>query len=141
MSSIADVFLGISRNIQCSYFKGIDDVPYFIKEHFWMSASDETTLKKNFGGSKPYSKLTLKTKWYQTQDCSDNSRCCEQLKKHVTDKYSEKKVKTLNPYHLPLQEMYVTITILERLVSTWCICLTKIPEEKHLKLSDSLTQI
>ena len=128
------------------------DVPYFIKEHLWMSASDETTLKKNFGGSKPKNKMvpwkqngtklvTLKTKWYQTCGCSDDSRCWEQLKKHVTDKYFEKKVKTLNPCHLPLQEMYVTITILVRLVSTWCICLTKIPEEKHLKLSDSLTQI
>ena len=29
-----------------------------------MSASDETTLKKVFGRSKPSSNLTLKTKWY-----------------------------------------------------------------------------
>ena len=28
-------------------------VPYFIKEHRWMSASDEATLKNNFVGSKP----------------------------------------------------------------------------------------
>ena len=37
------------------------NVPYFIKEHLWMSASDEATPQKNFGGIKPTSKLTLKT--------------------------------------------------------------------------------
>ena len=54
-----------------------------------MSASDEATLEKVFGGSKPSSKLILKTKWYH----SDDSRSCEQLKKRVTDKYFEKKVR------------------------------------------------
>ena len=39
------------------------NVPYFIKENLQMSASDAATLKKIFGGSKPSSKLTLKTKW------------------------------------------------------------------------------
>ena len=63
------------------------DVPYFIQEHFWMSASDEATLKTIFGGSKPSSKLTLRTKWYHSCDCCDDSRSCEQLKKSVTDKY------------------------------------------------------
>ena len=29
------------------------DVPYFFKEHLKMSASDEVTLKKNFGGRWP----------------------------------------------------------------------------------------
>ena len=29
------------------------DIPYFIKEHLWMSASDELTLTKISGGSKP----------------------------------------------------------------------------------------
>ena len=38
----------------------------------------------------------------------------------------------LNPNHLPLQVMYVVVTIPERLVSIWLICLTEIPEEKHL---------
>ena len=38
------------------------DIPYFIKEHLWMSASDEVTLTKISGGSKPSSKLTLKKK-------------------------------------------------------------------------------
>ena len=33
------------------------NVPYFIKEHLWMSASGELTLKKTFGGSKPFSKF------------------------------------------------------------------------------------
>ena len=29
------------------------DVPYFIKEHLWMSAPDEATLKKNLVGVNP----------------------------------------------------------------------------------------
>ena len=29
------------------------NVPYFIKDHLWMSASDEATLKKNFGEINP----------------------------------------------------------------------------------------
>ena len=36
------------------------DVPYFIKEHFWMSAFDEATFKKKFGRSKLSSKSSLK---------------------------------------------------------------------------------
>ena len=47
----------------------------------------------------------------------------------------------MNHNHHLLQDMYVTITILECLVSTWHICLTEILEEKHLKLSDYLNQI
>ena len=50
-------------------------------------------------------------------------------------------LKSLNPNLLPLQEMYVTITILEWLVSTWHICLTEILEEKHLKVRDYLKEI
>ena len=65
------------------------DIPYLFKEHLWMSAFDEATLKKNFGGSKPSSKLTLETKWYHICSCCDDS-CREQLKKYVTDKYFEK---------------------------------------------------
>ena len=64
-------------------------VPYFIKEHLWMSASDEATLKKIFGGSKPSLKLTLKTKCYCGCGCCDGFCSCKQLKKHVTDKYFE----------------------------------------------------
>ena len=56
-----------------------------------MSASNEATLKKNFGGSKPSSKLTLKTKCYHSFGCCDDSQICEQPKKCVTDKYFEKK--------------------------------------------------
>ena len=52
------------------------DVPYFIKEHLWMSASDEATLKKNFDGSKPSSKLTLEAKWYHSCGCCDESQSC-----------------------------------------------------------------
>ena len=68
------------------------DVPYFIKDHLWMSASDEATLKKFFGGNKPSSKLTLKVKWYHSCGCCDDSWSFEQLKKHVKDKYFEKKL-------------------------------------------------
>ena len=64
---------------------------------------------KNFWWKEPSSKLTLKTKCYQSCGCCDNSRSCEQLKKRVADKCFEKK----NPNHLPLQEKYVTITIVE----------------------------
>ena len=80
--------------IQNSYFKRklSDDVPYFIKEHLWISASDVATLKKNFGGSKSSSKLNLKKKWYHSCGCCDDSRSCELLKKRVTDKYFEKKL-------------------------------------------------
>ena len=95
---------------------------------------NEGTLKKLFGKCKPSSKLTLKTKWYHSCGCSDDFRSWEQKKKHAADKYFEKKSYTLNPYHFQLQEMYVIITILEWLVSTWCICLTEILEEKHLKI-------
>ena len=57
-------------------------VPYFIKEHLWISASDETKLKKGFVESQTSSKLTFKTKWCHS---------CERLKKRVTDKYFQKK--------------------------------------------------
>ena len=49
------------------------DIPYFIKKTLWMSASDEATLKKFFDESKPSSKLTLKTKWYHSCGCCDDS--------------------------------------------------------------------
>ena len=48
------------------------DVKYFIKEQLWRSASEEATLKIIFGGSKPSSRLTLKTKWYHSRDCCDD---------------------------------------------------------------------
>ena len=67
-------------------------VPYFIKEHLWMSASNEVTLQKNFDGSKPSSKLTLKIKWYHRCGSCDDCRSCEQLKKHAKEKYFEKKL-------------------------------------------------
>ena len=49
-------------------------------------------LWKVFGGRRTSSKLTLKTKWYNSCGYCDNSRSCEQLKRHVTDKYFEKKL-------------------------------------------------
>ena len=47
---------------------------------------------KDFGGSKPSSKLTSKTKWYHSCDCCDDSPSFRQLKKHLTGKYFEKKL-------------------------------------------------
>ena len=54
------------ENIRNSYFKRkpsnkslFINLSYFIKELLWISASDEVTVKKKFGGSK----LTLKTEW------------------------------------------------------------------------------
>ena len=76
MSSMADVF---SRNFLKIFKTAIleenlpMDVSYFIKEHLWMRASDEAALKKMFGGSKPSLKLTLKTKWYLSCGCCDDS--------------------------------------------------------------------
>ena len=61
-----------------------------------MSASDQTTLKKNFGGSKPFSKLTLNVDFKSKKvscGCCDDSQKCKQLKKHVTNKYTEKHLK------------------------------------------------
>ena len=69
-------------------------VPYFIKEHLWISATDETTLKNFFGGSKPSSKLTLKTKWYHRCGYCDDSRTNEQLKKHVMGYFRNRKKET-----------------------------------------------
>ena len=69
-------------------------VPCFIKGHLRMSASDQTTLKKKFGGSKPFSKLTLNVDFKNKKvSCCDDSQKCKQLKKHVTDKYNEKHLK------------------------------------------------
>ena len=48
------------------------DVPYFIKEPLWMNAFDEATHKKNFGGSKPSSKLSL---YHGRGYCDDSQRC------------------------------------------------------------------
>ena len=103
-----------------------------------MSAFDEATLKKNFGG-KPSSKLTLKkngttvvaTVILEVMDW----RCVLQI---FWNNSILKKSWTLNPNQFLSQEMYVTITILECLHG---ICLTDIPEEKYLKLSDHLIQI
>ena len=48
MSSAPDVFSGISRKYSEVILKEklLMDALYFIKKHLWISASDETTLKK-----------------------------------------------------------------------------------------------
>ena len=75
MSSVADVFFQkFLENIQNYFKRKPSDVPYFIKEHLWMSAFDEAILKKiKIGESKPSSKLTLKAKWYHSCDWCDDS--------------------------------------------------------------------
>ena len=79
--------------------------------------------------------MTLKTKWYHSYGNCDDSRSCEQLKKRITDKDFERKLcfKSESP---SVTEKFITIIIAERLVSTWHIRLTEIPEEKHLRLSN-----
>ena len=144
MSSFTDVFVGISQK----YFEHL-----FQKKTFrwmfhislkntsgWVSACNEATLKKIFSGSKPSSKLTLKTKWYHSCSCSDDSQVVNNWRSVILINIL-KKSQTLNSNHLPLQEMYVTITILEWVVSSRHICFTEIVEEKHLKLSKYLNQI
>ena len=48
-----------------------------------MSAFDEATLLMEI--NPPQS--VLENNWYQGCGCCDDSRSCEHLKKHVTDKY------------------------------------------------------
>ena len=79
---------------------------FFIKEHLWMSASDEASLKKKFPESKPSSKLASKTKCYHNCGCCDDYRTFEQLRRML-------QINILNPNRLLLQEMYVTIKILK----------------------------
>ena len=67
-----------------------------IKQKTWKDtkiAVLKKTTKEIFDGRKPSSELTLKTKWYQSCGCCNDSQSCEQLKKSVTDKYFEKKKK------------------------------------------------
>ena len=45
-----------------------------------------------FPGRETSLKLTLKTKWYNSCGCCNDSRSCEQLKKLVADKYFEEKL-------------------------------------------------
>ena len=79
MSSVADA-LNFPKIFRTTILKENlpMDVPYFIKRHLWMRASDEATLKIILGGSKPYSKLTLKTKWYHSGGSCDDSQSFEQ---------------------------------------------------------------
>ena len=79
------------------------------------------------GGTKPTSKLTLKTKWHHSCGCCDDSRNCAQLKQRVLKSY------TLKPNHLLLQYL-----------SDWCLHGVHCDRNsggKHLKLRDYLKQI
>ena len=97
MSSVADVFLGISGKYSEQLFlKNTFRWTFHISlnESTSLSAFDDATLKekkKKVGRSKPSSRLTLETKWYHSYGCCDDFRSCEQPKKCVTDKYFDKK--------------------------------------------------
>ena len=115
-------FYEFPKNIQNSYFKSkasakplFTNLPYFIKEHLWMSASNQATVKKHFWWSKPSSKLTLKTKCYHSCGCCDDCQSCEKLKKHVLDEYFEKNVRlwTLITFH------YRKCVLLLQCLSDW----------------------
>ena len=71
-----------------------------------------------------------KTIWYYSRGCCDDSWSCEQRKKYFLKKDFN---------HAPGNICYHCNTWV--MFSSWRICLTEIPEEKHLKLSDSLNQI
>ena len=97
MSSVADVYLGISQKY--SEQKNLPINPYLKTIHISLKSTSGQVLlmrqhseKKKIGESKPSSKLTLRTKrkWYHSCGCCDDSQSCIQLKKHVTHKYFEK---------------------------------------------------
>ena len=80
-------------------------------------ACDEGTLKKNLV------EVNLLQSWPWKQKGS--TVVAAVMKLWTTEEVLQinilKKSYTMNPNHLPLQEMYVTITILEWLVSIWCM--------------------
>ena len=110
------------------------DVPYFIKEHLWMSASDESTLKKNLVEVNP------RQSWPWKQNCTTVVAVVMILEVWATEKVCWRWIfwKKIKPSNM---KWYVTITILEWLMSAWCIYLAKILTEKHLNLSNYLNEI
>ena len=78
-------------------------------------------------------KETLENKMVTICGCHDDSRNCEKLKKHFTDKHFEKKSDFEFESPSVKGKVYG--------ISTWHICLIEIPKEKHLRLSDYLNQI
>ena len=111
------------------------DVPCSIKEDLWISALDEATFKKNLDVNPPQ-------RWSWKQN--DATVVAAVMILEVVNNWIS--VLQINIFkkrlwsHITFLEIYVIITILELLVSTWHICVTEISEEKHLKLSD-LNQI
>ena len=115
------------------------NVPCFIEEHLWMSVFNEATFKKNLLDVNP------PQSWSGKQN--DTTVVIAVMILEVVNNWKSvlqinifKKNLDFGAYHLQLQEIHVTITILEWLVSTWHIYLTEILEEKHHKLSE-LNQI
>ena len=142
MNSVTGVFLGISRTIQNIYFKRKPlDIPYFIKEHLWMSAFDEATLKKKLVEVNPPQSWASEQNGITVVAAVMILEIVNDWRSVLQINILKTKVRTLNPNHLPLQEMYVTIIILDWQLPTWRIWLTKTPEKKRLKLSDYLNQI
>ena len=116
------------------------DISFSIKEYLWMSASDKETLKKILVEVNPLQSWPWKQNGTTVVAAVMILEVVNNWKSVLQISILKKKLKSLNPHHVPLQKMYVTITILEWLASTWCIYLTEIPKENHLKLSDYLNQ-
>ena len=90
---------------------------YWLKLSFMRGACDEGTLKKNLVEVNPLQSWPWKQK--------GSTVVAAAMKLWTTEEVLQinilKKSYTMNPNHLHLQEMYVTITILEWLVSIWCM--------------------
>ena len=113
MSSVTDVFLGISQKYSEQLFwKKRFWWMFHILECFWCG-----NTQKYFDGSKPSSKLSLKTKWYRSCGSWDDSRSCEQLKNYVTDKYFEKKVR----FWTLITFRYMKCMLPLQYLNDWCL--------------------
>ena len=145
MSSVADVFLGISGKYSEQLFlKNTFRWAFHISlnESTSLSAFDDATLKEK---KKKLVEVNPPQGWLWKQN-GTTVMAAVMIFEVVNNRKSVSQInilikRTLNPNHLPLQEIYITIIILRWLVSTWRICSKEISEVKHLKLSDYLNQI
>ena len=105
MSSVTDVFLGISQKYSEQLFwKKRFWWMFHILECFWCG-----NTQKYFDGSKPSSKLSLKTKWYRSCGSWDDSRSC--------GKYFEKKVR----FWTLITFRYMKCMLPLQYLNDWCL--------------------
>ena len=94
-------------------------------------------------------KLTLKTKRYHSCGCCDDPQSCEQLKKHATDKYFEKKVnlepqspsvtgKVCYHYNSWVTGIYVWQKFCRKNISDWVIIESNLRSFGYFKYSTVL---